>query len=96
MPGDTVVVKRVKRREVKATTEPPVAHRLAIARDKEADIGVAGWHIGIARVDDERQAEGAKGAAGKMRPFFRGNCWQLLAVHGGHIHPALLNHRAIF
>ena len=96
VPGAAVIIKRIKRGEIKAAAEPPVAHRLAVTGDKKADIGVAGRHIGIARMDDQRQTQRAEGATGELRPFFRGDGGQRGAVDDGNIHPALLNHRAVF
>ena len=96
MPGAAVLVERVKRGEVETAAEPPVSHRLAIAGDKKADIGVAGWQIRIARVDDQRQAERTEGATGEVRALFAGNSGQVRAMHHRDIHPALLNHRAVF
>ena len=96
MPGAAVIIKRIKRGEIKTAAEPPIAHRLAVAGDKKADIGVAGRQIRIARVDDQRQPQRAKGAAHELRAFVRGDGGQRGAVDDGNIHPALLNHRAVF
>ena len=47
-------------------------------------------------MDDQRQTQRAEGTAGELRPFFRGDGGQRGAVDDGNIHPALLNHRAVF
>jgi hypothetical protein len=59
VPVDGVLIETVIGREIEAAAEPP-----GVAGLKIADVGVTGRHVGIARVDDERNAEGVKGFAG--------------------------------
>ena len=47
-------------------------------------------------MDDQRQTQRAEGATGEMRAFFAGNGGQVRAMYHRDIHPALLNHRAVF
>ena len=47
-------------------------------------------------MDDQRQTQRAEGTAGELRAFVRGDGGQCGAVDDGNIHPALLNHRAVF
>ena len=62
VPGAAVVIKRVIRGEVDAATEPPGADALAVVCGEKADIGMAGRDVGVARVDDQRQAMRGVGA----------------------------------
>src|SRR5262249_7036233 len=59
VPVDAILLKAVIRRQVEAAPEPP-----GIARLEVADVGVARWHVGVARMDDERHAERMEGFAG--------------------------------
>src|SRR5262249_21640681 len=66
---DHVLTKGIVRRQIHAAAEP-----LAPAFCQEAEIGVDGWHEGIARVQDKRDAGGGEIAsfAGNLRGEFLG------------------------
>ena len=95
VPGAAVVIKRVIRGEVDAATEPPGADALAVVCGEKADVGMAGRDVGVARVDDQRQAVRGVGAICEFGAFFRRRRRQLVASDVRDVDAPLLEDGAI-
>ena len=94
VPMHTVFHHRIKRRQIKATTKPPNRLVAFFFRDKHAHVGMTGWHVGIGRMNHQRDTECLRLATGKFRVASGGSGWQMVDNNVAKHHPAFFDHFA--
>ena len=83
MPVHRVGLKAIVGRQVEAAPEPPHGIGGVGARDKEADVRMAGRQVRVARVDHQRHPDGLPCFADELRAVGGGGSRQPGAVHMG-------------
>lgn len=69
MPVLDILGKRVEGRQIEATAKPPDRLFAFLLGNEEADVGVAGRHIGVMRMDHQRHAHRLELATGQLWPM---------------------------
>ncbi|EAU64174.1 hypothetical protein STIAU_8744 [Stigmatella aurantiaca DW4/3-1] len=82
-----VLIIEVVGRQVRAAPEPRLGPLV-----NEAEVGVDGGHVRVARVEHQRQPSGPEIPSLSLKLV--GECLLQLAVHHRGVHPGLLQHRA--
>jgi len=94
MPGDRVFLEGIVGGQIETAPEPPDRGLPCLFGEEEAHVGVGRWHIGIAGMNDQRDAHGLEAPAGQFRAAGGGRGRQGCAGDVRKIDPTLLDDRA--
>ena len=92
MPVHGVLFEAVEGGEVEAATEPPDRILAVGIGDEETHVGVTSRHVGIARVNHERDPHGLPRFAGNLGTMGRSGGRELVSVHVGEGDTAFFDH----